>query len=86
MQTAVFAEGTPLGMSLGERDGPSLGCFVTKVTAGSAAARQNVQVHALLVEVNGKSTTGLGVDEVVGLIKAVQGEKRLSFVYSPLEA
>ena len=76
MVTARFPPDARLGLKLEAKDGATV---VALVGPGSVAEQQGVPLNSTLVDVNGQSTTGKPYKEVVGMITAVQGEKRLRF-------
>ena len=57
---------------------------VTEVGEGSHAAQQGVPIMAILIDINGQSTAGLSQLEVLKLIAAATGERRLVFNTDPL--
>jgi C-terminal processing protease CtpA/Prc len=77
---AIFPPGESMGMELKFRQEGRLGYLhVDVVDNDSPAASAGVVVGSALVAVDGKPTTGLSADDVLILITANKGERRLAF-------
>lgn len=60
---------TGVGIGLDSASAGSPGVKVTRVTAGSPAERAGIRVNDLIVEIDGKDTTALPLDQVLPLIR-----------------